>query len=293
LKVFLSWFVRLCVKPVLAPRFSPAAQRRWANLMAKTLMPAFGTRSQRARQAGVEVTVIRPTRAATRRGVLYLHGGGYVVGGPASHGRLAGHLARVAQAEVRLVDYRLAPEHPHPAAIEDVMAVYRQWLAEGMRPADISWVGDSAGGGLGLATAVALRDAGLPLPDALVLMSPWVDLGLGGASVATHAARDPLASAAWLRQCAACYRGAHAARSPLCSPLFAKLNGLPRTLVQVGSEEILLSDAERIVAALRRDGVAVELQQYPGMWHVFQLHVGVLQESDAALVDIRNFICGA
>lgn len=290
IKAVLPRLLRLCLKPALSPNVSVPMQRLIGNSIGQLLVPALGTISSREIINGVPVTIVRPKGDNPRNIIIYLHGGGYVMGGVGSHGRMAGHLAKAANAEVWLVDYRLAPEHVFPAALEDALAVYTHLLSQGRDPAHITIAGDSAGGGLTLGTAVAIRGAALPQPAALVLISPWIDLSLSGDSHSTHAERDPMLSPAWLASCADAYRGKLAANNPNCSPLFANLRGLPPTLIQVGSEEILLSDSEQLFDAARKVKLKVELQRFDGLWHVFQLHAGMLAESDRALRQIGQFI---
>jgi acetyl esterase/lipase len=290
IKAVLPRLLRLCLKPALSPNVSVPMQRLIGNSIGQLLVPALNTVSQRQSIGDVSVTIVRPKGDHPRNVVIYLHGGGYVMGGVSSHGRLAGHLAKAANAEVWLVDYRLAPEHIFPAALEDALAVYTHLLSIGKDPAHITIAGDSAGGGLTLGTATAIRDAALPLPAALVLISPWIDLSLAGDSHRTHADRDPMLTPAWLTSCADAYRGSLPANNPNCSPLFANLRGLPPILIQVGSEEILLSDSEQLFEAARKVKLKVELQRFDGMWHVFQLHAGMLSESDRALRQIGQFI---
>jgi acetyl esterase/lipase len=163
-------------------------------------------------------------------------------------------------------------------------------LAQGHAAHDIVIAGDSAGGGLTLATAVAIRDRNLPQPAALVLISPWVDLSLSGESIMSRAARDPILRPSWLRWSAKAYCGNHSAENPLCSALFANLAGLPPMLIQVGSEEILLDDSLRLEQRAKAAGVEVKLHQYEGMWHDFQAHVGVLRESNETFAEIADFL---
>lgn len=286
---FLYWQVRLALRPFLAPWVPLALQRAWATVA------ALGTRAPRdvARAPvlmdGVRGLRLAPAGAHADTAVLFLHGGAYVIGGPGSHAKLAAHVARASRSTTYFVDYRLAPEHPHPAALDDALAAYRWLLAQSPAPRRIVLAGDSAGGGLALATAMALRDRGLRAPAALVLISPWTDLTLGGASHASKAAADPMLRAAWLRAAAAHYAGARALDDPLLSPAFGRLAGLPPMLIQVGSEEILLSDAERLAEGVARSGGRAELRRYDGLWHDFQVHAGMLPESDRALAEIGAF----
>ena len=229
--------------------------------------------------------------AAPRPGrLLYLHGGGYVVGSPDTHAGLVGEVARRAGLRTTSVDYRLAPEHPFPAAVEDGLAAYRELLASGTDPWDLVVAGDSAGGGLVLATLLAARDAGLPQPAAAVVFSPWVDLTVSGESIRTKKDADPLFIEADIRAYVDLYLGTADPAQPLASPLFADLSGLPPLLVQVGSNELLLDDAVRLAGRAGTDGVDVTLEIGAGLPHVFQHHYGRLDEADAALDRAARFL---
>jgi monoterpene epsilon-lactone hydrolase len=221
--------------------------------------------------------------------VLYLHGGAYAMGTAQASLGLASDVARRAQARAITVDYRLAPEHPYPAALDDAVAVYTA-LLETTDPADVALVGESAGGGLVLATLVALRDRGLPLPSAAAVFSPWADLTLSGATATTKADVDVAVTAAGLRTRGAEYVGAADATTPTISPVFADLAGLPPLLIQAGSHEVLLDDALRIAANAAVADVAVDLQITPGAPHVFQGFAAILTEGDAALTAAGEFL---
>jgi acetyl esterase/lipase len=188
------------------------------------------------------------------------------------------------------VEYRLAPEHPFPAAVEDATAAYRWLLASGVRPAGIAIAGDSAGGGLTLATLVALRDAGDPLPAAAVCLSPWVDLEGIGDSMATKAAADPFVRKEMIQFMAQQYLGERSLRTPLAAPLYADLHGLPPLLIQVGTAETLLDDSTRIAERARAAGVSVTLDTWDNMIHVWQLFAPMLPEGQQAIERIGAFI---
>ncbi|MGH3864922.1 MAG: alpha/beta hydrolase fold domain-containing protein [Pseudonocardiaceae bacterium] len=224
--------------------------------------------------------------AVAGRAVLYLHGGGYTAGSSRTHRALAGHLSRAVAAPVFLLDYRLAPEHPHPAALMDALAAYQALRRAGYSPERIVLAGDSAGGGLAVAAALALRAAGEPLPVALALLSPWLDLTLGGESIRGNASRDAMLTSAWLAVAADEYRAGREAATPGISPLYAELSGLPPMDVQAAGDELLVSDADRFVERARAAGVPVSYRRYAGLWHDFQLHAGLLQEADAAVADL-------
>jgi acetyl esterase/lipase len=223
------------------------------------------------------------------RAVLYLHGGGYCQGSPATHRIITGHLALQGAARVFAADYRLAPENPFPAAVEDAVAAYRGLLAEGVAPNAIVIAGDSAGGGLAVAAALSLRQLGVPRPAALVLFSPWVDLGLG--ALGPPPPGEFMVTKPWLEQCARFYLAGHPAADSLASPIAADLHGLPPTLIQVGTDELLLTDSRRLHAALEAAGVEAVLQVFPRRWHVFQLLAGLLEDADRALAAAGEFVC--
>lgn len=283
MRTFLYWLVRLTLRPFLAPWNPVRGQRATAAIAGLAAKGPPGARYEAVLLGGVPAQRITPARVRPGTTVLYLHGGAYVIGGPASHAKLAAQIAHAAQAPAWFVDYRLAPEHPFPAALDDAMAAYRALLAQ--NPGRITLAGDSAGGGLALALAMSIRDAGLPAPDALVLLSPWADLTLSGESHRTRAARDPMLRSSWLATSAARYAAGRPLSDPLMSPALGTLSGLPRTLVQVGSEEILLSDAERVAT-----GTGAKLSRFDGLWHDFQAHAGLLPEADRALEEIGVFI---
>lgn len=290
MRLVLKWVVRLLLRPALSSWVPVAMQRLWGSAISIAVIGPRDARFEEKRVAGVPTLQVETSSSAPDCAVLFLHGGAYVAGGFGSHRKLAAAVSRAASAKVWLPDYRLAPEHPHPAALKDALAVYSSLLEQGQDPGKLSLVGDSAGGGLSMALAMAIRDAGLPLPNRIALMSPWVDLGLGGQSMITHEGRDPMLKPAWLRWASELYRGGASATQPGCSPLFGDLSGLPPVLIQAGSEEVLLSDSLRLHETLKAAGVDVTLQQAHGLWHVYQLHWGLLQEATQAVEEIGQFI---
>jgi acetyl esterase/lipase len=221
--------------------------------------------------------------------VLYLHGGGYVIGSPRSHRHLAAAIARAAGVPALLPDYRLAPEHRFPAALEDAVAAYEWLLARGIAPEGVVVAGDSAGGGLTVATLLALRDRGLPRPAGGVCLSPWVDLTCSGASYATKAAADPIVQRESVTMMAQAYAGADL-EAPLVSPLYADLRRLPPLLVQVGSDEVLLDDARGLGERARAAGVDVRVEEWPAMVHVWPWFQGMLDEADRAVGVVGEFV---
>jgi monoterpene epsilon-lactone hydrolase len=213
--------------------------------------------------------------------LLYLHGGGYVLGSLDTHAVLMARLARACRCRVLGLDYRLAPEHPFPAALEDAVAAYRALLELGESAARIVLAGDSAGGGLALATLLALRDAGVPLPAGAVLLSPWADLTASGASISSRAAADPMLDLPFLNDSANAYRGAADPQHPHVSPYFGALERLPPLLIQVGDCEVLLDDSTRLAAAVREAGGSATLEVWEGAFHVFQAFPQLPESVDA------------
>ena len=219
--------------------------------------------------------------------VVFLHGGGYVVCSVASHRDRAGRVALAAGCDGLVVDYRLAPEHPFPAAIDDAVAVCRAVQAEG-RP--VLLVGDSAGGGLVLATMLVLRDAGDPLPLAAVCISPWCDLTLSSPSLESRRARDPFAHLDDLPGSVDAYLAGRDPRDPLASPLLADLAGLPPLLVQVGSEETMYDDALGLAERAAAMGVPTVFEEWVGMFHTWHAYAGALEAADAAIAHAGTFL---
>jgi epsilon-lactone hydrolase len=224
------------------------------------------------------------------RVVMYMHGGGYSTGSVAGFRDFASRLAGAAQARVLLVDYRLAPEHPYPAAVEDAMVVYRWLLDNDVSAGKVVIAGDSAGGGLALATLLALRDAGVELPAAGVGLSPWTDLKLTGASMDSNASADWLVQRKFLELTAEAYLAGADPTTPHSSPLYGDPAGLPPILIQVSNSELLLDDATRFTDRARAAGVDVELDILDDMIHDFQVIAASTQEGSQAIERIGNFV---
>ena len=222
--------------------------------------------------------------------LLYLHGGGYCIGSINTHRGMAARLAQACRARALNLDYRLAPEHPHPAAVDDAVAAYRWLLDRGVAPAQIVLGGDSAGGGLVMATLLALRDGGHPLPVAGFCLSPWVDLECSGETMTTKADVDPMVGKDGLTEMAAAYAGDHELRHPLVSPLHADLSGLPPLLIQVGTAETLLDDAVRLADRARNAGMDVRLEAWDDLVHVFQAFAPMVPEAVEAIDGIGRFV---
>jgi epsilon-lactone hydrolase len=222
--------------------------------------------------------------------VLYFHGGGYVLGSVRTHRTLVSGISRAARARVLSLDYRLAPENPFPAAVEDGLAAYRFLLEGGTPPERVALAGDSAGGGLTVAVLLALRDAGQRLPAAAVCISPWFDLTLTGESMRTRAEVDPLVRSEHLQLVADAYLAGADPRTPLASPLHGDLTGLPPMLIQVGTAEVLLDDSTRFAAAAREAGVDVTLETWDEMIHVWHAFAVILPEGRQAIDRIGEYL---
>jgi acetyl esterase/lipase len=239
---------------------------------------------------GVPGEWITPPRVTNDRVILYLHGGYYLSGSIQSHRHLAGNIAVTSEARTLIIDYRLAPEHPFPAGLDDALTAYFWLLAQGARADQITLVGDSAGGGLVLATLLALRDRSEPLPAAGVCLSPATDLTLIGESWKTNAKKELVVNRYIAEHIQVLYLGGGNPRDPLASPLFADLHGLPRLLIQVGSDEVLLSDSTSFAERARAAGVNVTLEVWPRMQHVWQFTANFVPEARQAIYKIGEFI---
>jgi monoterpene epsilon-lactone hydrolase len=278
------------IKQVDAKAADAHSIRRRFHAVAKLLISAFGVQVSPDKINGLPVEWLTPKNAPEDKLILYLHGGGYIMGGCSTHRQIVSHIARAAGFRAVVPEYRLAPEHPFPAAIDDAVAVYRSLISTGLTPDDIILVGDSAGGGLAMALLLSLRDAGDPLPAAVCLLSPWLDLALTGETITTRADSDPWFRAEILRLVAHYYCNDDEVRNPLASPIFADVSGLPPLFIQVGGDEILLSDSTRLAENVRSCGGTVEIEVWPAMWHVFQVFIGKMPESRRAVEKIGAYI---
>jgi len=283
----LRLLTRLGVKPLFSPNVPVRTQRRMLRLGDLLTRVPAGITPRPQTLGGVPGEWLGTEPAAGAPVLLYLHGGGYCVGSLDSHRPITAHLAQASGLPLYAADYRLAPEHPYPAALNDAVAVYRALLDAGHTR--ILLAGDSAGGGLALATALSLRDAGLPAPVALLLISPWADLGCSGSTMQTHARLDPMLSRAILQRWGREYAGRMPVDHPLCSPLLGDLRRLPPVLIQAGSDEVLLDDSLRLEQRLQAAKVAVTLQVYPRLWHDFQLYAGLLADADTAIARMADY----
>lgn len=280
--------VRSTVKPFFAPSVPVPIKRQGLWLTSRTARPARGSDFQSIEMGEVDVEQVTCGEGeGEAASIIYLHGGAFCVGSPVTHRAITSRLARHLDAHVYAVDYRLAPEHPFPAALEDALTVYQELLDAGETPERIAIVGDSAGGGLALSTVFAARDMGLPAPAALYVMSPWVDLTLANSGQA--APRESMLSWRGLARAARLYAPG-ATEDPMVSPLRGDLVGLAPLLIQSGSEEILLAEAQQLFEKARHANVKVRLNIYDGLWHVFQVHAGLLASADQALAEGADFL---
>ena len=264
--------------------------RRAFEEMLTKFPPAPGVTFERETAGGVSASWCIPPETIQGRVLLYLHGGGYVVGSARAYQPMVSELASRLKTRALIPEYRLAPENPFPAAVEDAIAVYRWLLDQGIAPQSIALAGDSCGGGLTVACLASVRDAGLPLPAGAAVISPWVDLEVAGESGVSKAHDDPILEVAGLQGMAGAYLGAASPRTPSASPIYADLTGLPPLLIQVGSAEILLDDATRLAARAGADGVKVRLDIWPEMFHVWHFYASVLDEGREALDDAAAFL---
>jgi acetyl esterase/lipase len=239
---------------------------------------------------GVRAEWVKAAGARPDKVILYLHGGGYLVGSPLSHRHLVAELSRACSAFALAIDYRLAPENPFPAAVEDSVIAYRWLLDQGVAPAQIIIAGDSAGGGLTVATLVSLRDQNIALPSGGVCISPWADLTNSAESYTTRAALDPMLTREQLEAMASAYLAGASARTPLASPVFADLRGLPPLLIQVGSDEVLLDDSLTLARRAEEAGVACSLEVWEEMVHVWHFFFPLLGEAGDAIGKIGEFV---
>ncbi|MGE8360448.1 alpha/beta hydrolase [Pseudomonas sp.] len=288
LRRVLRGLLRVLFRGLVRPPMPIGGQRLVISLLTAITPPLRGVTRTRGILAGLACEWHRPV-APSAHVLLYLHGGAFVIGGPHTHRAICGSLAKRGQFNVCALDYRLAPEHPFPAARDDAVAAYQALLEAGYLPEQIAIGGDSAGGNLSLVTALRLRDIGLHVPAALVCFSPSTDCS--GERMHQPPAGDPLLNRLWVEQAMNLYCPADLPRNdPAISPLFADLQGLPPVLIQVGEDEILLNDSLRFTERATAAGVTVRLERYPDLWHVFQAHAGVLKAADRALSRVADFL---
>ena len=261
-------------------------QRGWTEAASRIPRIPPGLSVSQGSLGGVPCDRIGPPDGGEGRAILYLHGGAYVVGSRRTHRGMAAQIALAGNAPVHLLEYRLGPEHKHPAGLDDSLAAYRELLASGVDPKSIVIAGDSAGGGLALALAMRLRESGEPQPAGLAVINGWLDLTCSGASMTLNAKRDVGLFRDWTVHGGELYRGGTDPRDPELSPVEADLHGLPPTYIQVGTHDLLLCDAALLAERAHAAGVDVGYSRFEGMWHDFQLGAGLLREADEAMADL-------
>lgn len=283
----------LSAMPVIDPDADVATMRQGMESMVGTMPAPEGMKAVPVDAGGVPAEWVTMPGVRNDRALLYLHGGGYVIGSINTHRALAARLSRDLDAKVLIIDYRLAPENPHPAAVDDAVAAFRFLVAEGFAANQIVLAGDSAGGGLTVATLLALRDAGEALPAAGACLSPWFDLGGTGDSNTTRAASDPVVNMPGLLRMAQMYIGDRKPKEvPTGSPLYSDPKGLPPLLLQVGDVEILLDDSTRFAEKASAAGVDVQLEVWPEMVHVWHAFGDMVPESKDAVEKVAKFLDG-
>lgn len=274
---------------VLNPGLSFQVQRKRLDVATRSSPVPKGTTVTTGEMNGVRIEEVAAGAARTGRTVVHFHGGGYCVGSARMARAWAARLSAQAECRVVLPEYRLAPEHPHPAAVDDARGVLCA-LIKDASPASVVVSGDSAGGGLALSLLVALRDEGRELPAGCVLLSPWLDLGADRRAAPELVRRDVLLGPRWLEACATAYAPRASWAEPAVSPLLAQQAGLPPLLIQVGSDDLLVPDADGLAASASAAGVDVTYTRWPGMWHDFALQVGLVAAADSALSQVAWFV---
>jgi monoterpene epsilon-lactone hydrolase len=266
--------------------------RRFVTTVAERLVPdpPAHTRTLRVDADGVRADMIATPDSEADRHVLFLHGGAFIIGSPNLYRHLTWRIASATRSRLLAVDYRLAPEHPFPAALEDAFTAYRWLVTSGADPRRIAVMGDSAGGGLVFSLMLRLRDEGYPLPGAAVALSPWTDLALTGASLRVNATFDPMLSADDPPLFVNDYLAGADPRAPYVSPLYGDPVGLPPTFIQVGSDEVLRDDAVRMADRMRAAGCQVELEIWPRMPHVWHVFVPLIPEARRAIERVGAFV---
>ncbi len=291
--LLLTWALRRWIKPKSLRNQDIVTSRALTGRVPFGAKLSRGWRIRAEHGAALTGEWIEPialNHAARKRFILYFHGGAYVAMSARTHRSITSRLAAWSDASLFALDYRLAPEHPFPAALDDALAAYRALIAAGAPASRIVIAGDSAGGGLALSLLLAVRDAGDPRPAAAVLFSPWTDLAATGKSIIDNDAADALFFGSWVAAEARHYLGDTPATNPLASPVYADLTGLPPLLIQVSSSEVLLDDSRRVIGNARQSGVEATLQVWPGLPHGWQIFAPILPEGRAALRDAGAFI---
>lgn len=282
---------RTLLKPQDKLKGSAEGQRKLMEGLAKWLRIPRDVKVIRFNIDGITLEWIYVSKANKNNVILYLHGGAYASGSANTHRVLVALISRFSGARVILPEYRLAPENTFPSALKDSLFVYRWLINQEIKPSNIIIAGDSAGGGLAAATILSLRDNNEPLPAGLICISPWADLTDGGETRITKAKEDPEFTAKDIRKAALRYAGGEDLNNPLLSPIYGDFHGFPPLLIQVGSEELLLSDSVKMSEEARLAGVDVTLEVWEGMWHVWHIMGSFVPESRKAIKRIGIFAC--
>ncbi len=289
-----SKFCRLLTKYLVAPKFNPQktideARKGMESLTRLSSLPSKTT-VEKIKIDSISAEWVYSNIADEDKVILYFHGGGYNLCSPNTHRELAANISIASGAKMLIPDYRLAPENPFPCAVEDAVSAYRWLLDTGLTEKNIAISGDSAGGGLAIATVISLRDAGDTLPASIATISPWTDLEMSGNSIKTNAEIEPMLNLQSMKIMASNYIGNNDPRSTLISPNYADLSGFPPFLIHVGSDEMLLDDSKRIAEKAQDAEVDVTLKIYDQMWHVFHLNAKMMPEAKNAISDIGSFV---
>lgn len=287
--LYQDWADRMAADPEMAIDGLRALFGEWEKA---TLEPE-GVTYKSETVAGVETIWALPVDGNSSKVLLYTHGGGFAVGSASSHRKLAGHMAKALGTTSIVLDYRLSPENPYPAQLEDAVAVYKELLSRGIKPENISTIGDSAGGNLAVSSVLKFRDLGLPLPGSVIAFSPWLDMALTGETLTSNAATDVLVQLPILEGMAAMFLGESGkADDPLTSPLLADFSGFPPLFISAGSAETLLDDSQRLQSKATAAGVNSTLSVVEGMQHVFQFLAGRAPEADTEIEKIAKWYKG-
>jgi len=289
-------FTRLLIKKIFRRRFDRAGHsitewRKLDEVLVRSQQPPRGTRISSVSVGNLPAEWVHGAGASTDGAILYLHGGGFIMGSPAAHRELASRISTAAGVRVLSLDYRLAPEHPFPAALDDTKSAYRWLLSQGHTPSRIVIGGESSGGGLALQALLSMREEGAHLPGAAFFLSPVTDwIALDGESFFTRAQVDPLMSLSQCQFTSPLYVGSFPRETPLLQPTKMDFGGLPPMWIQVGDHEVLLSDAKRLAQRADEAGVPVDFKIWPGLWHVFQAAARLVPEAKVSIEELGQFL---
>ncbi|SET43373.1 Acetyl esterase/lipase [Natronincola peptidivorans] len=285
-----AWLIKKIIKKIVPMDKDFNLRRKKTDELAKNYSLASSIKTQQVELEGVTCEWAYLENAPLDKVIIYLHGGGFCIGSINTYRHFTSRLAKDTGIRVLYIEYRKAPENPFPGALEDTISVYQNLLSQGISSENIIFMGDSAGGGLCLSSALALRDNEKPLPAALVLLSPWTDLTLTSKSLEANAKKDPLVFIDDQKNLVAAYTQGKDVRNPLISPRFGNFNGFPSILIHTGTDEILLDDSLNLVEKARKDGVEVTLKLWKGMFHVFSIFPDHTPEGKKSLKQVVAFI---